>query len=116
MDKLFEALQMLVVFATIAFIVKIALEYGTRKKLIDKGLVDENVRHLFNYAAPAASSLKWGMVLTGIGIAVLIGRLVPYRWEEEMTISLMFILAGLALIIYYVIAPKLRNRSNGGKQ
>ena len=80
-----------------------------RKKLIEKGLVDKNVKYLFKYGSPAQSSLKWGMVLVGIGIAIIIGRLVPYRWSDEVTVSAIFILAGLALIIYYIISPRVIN-------
>ena len=104
-----DVLQMAIAFFTICFVVKASLDYFTRKKLIDKGLVDKNVKYLFKYGSPALSSLKWGMVLVGIGAAVIIGKLVPYRWSDEITISGMFILAGLALIIYYFIAPKASN-------
>ncbi len=101
-----EVLNMAIGFFTICFVVKAFLDYFMRKRLIDKGLVDKNVKYLFSYGSPALSSLKWGMVLIGIGAAVIIGRLVPYRWSDEATISGMFVLAGLALVIYYFIAPK----------
>jgi len=107
MNDLKEVLQMLIVFGSIAFIIKTFLDYSMRKKLIEKGLVDSNVKHLFRYGGPTSTSLKWGMMLIGIGAAVIVGRLVPYRIQDEVTISLMFILAGLALVIYYFIAPKL---------
>jgi len=109
MDNLSDVLQMAIGFFTICFVVKASLDYFMRKRLIDKGLVDKNVKYLFQYGSPALSSLKWGMVLVGIGAAVIIGRLVPYRWTDEVTISGMFILAGLALIIYYFMAPKKPN-------
>lgn len=114
MDNFNETLQIVVVFASIGMIFKLFLDYFMRRKLIDKGLVDKNVRHLFSYGSPAASSLKWGMVLIGVGAAVIIGRIVPYRWSDEITISAMFILAGLALIIYYLVVPKICN-GNGDK-
>ena len=96
-------------FFTICFVIKVIADYSMKKKLIDKGLVDENVKHLFKYSSPASGSLKWGMVLLAIGIAVIIGRLVPYDWSDEATVASMFILAGLALIVYYAIAPKIVN-------
>ncbi len=102
-------------FFGICFVAKALLDYFTRRRLIDKGLVDKNVRHLFKYGSPSLSSLKWGMVLVGIGAAVIIGRLAPYRWSDEATISGMFILAGLALIIFYLIAPKAPN-GNGDRE
>jgi hypothetical protein len=103
-------------FFTICFVVKAFLDYFMRRRLIEKGLVDKNVKHLFKYGSPALSSLKWGMVLIGLGGAVIIGRLVPYRWSDEITISSMFILAGLALVIYYFIAPKTANGNEDAGQ
>jgi len=107
MGEFTDVLQMLVVFGFFGFAIKAILDYSMRKKLIDKGLIDSNVKHLFRYGGPTATSLKWGMVLIGIGTAVVVGRFMPYRIQDEVTISMMFILAGLALVIYYFVAPKL---------
>lgn len=107
MHSFSEAIQMAIVFFAIVAAIKIILDYSMRKRLIEKGLVDSKVRYLFSATSPAATSLKWGMVLMGIGIAVIIGKLVPYGMQDEITISSMFILAGLALVLYYFIAPKL---------
>ncbi len=113
--NLSDVLHMAIGFFGICFVVKAVLDYFMRRRLIDKGLVDKNVKYLFKYGSPSLSSLKWGMVLVGIGSAVIIGKLAPYRWSDEATISGMFILAGLALIIYYFIAPKAPN-GNGDRK
>jgi len=110
-----DVLEMTIVFFTIGFIVKLILDYSMRKRLIDRGLVDKNVKYLFSYGSPASSSLKWGMVLIGIGAAIIIGRLAPYRWSDEITVSGIFILAGLALVVYYAIAPKLKSNGDSEK-
>ena len=112
MLQLTDAIEMVIVFFTIGFVVKLFLDYSMRKKLIEKGLVDKNVKYLFRYGGPAASSLKWGMVLIGVGVAIMIGQFVPYRWSEEITVSGIFILAGLALVVYYAIAPKIKNNGD----
>jgi hypothetical protein len=102
-----DTIELAIVFFAISFVIKSILDYSMKKKLIDKGLVDENVKHLFKYSGPANGSLKWGMVLVAVGGAVIIGRLAPYSWSDEATVSSMFILAGLALIVYYAISPKI---------
>ncbi len=116
MQSFNDTFQLAIVFFAIVAAIKIILDYSMRKRLIEKGLVDSKVRYLFSATSPAATSLKWGMVLMGIGIAVIIGRLVPYRVQDEITISSMFILAGLALVLYYFIAPKLENSSEHVEQ
>jgi len=116
MESFHDAIIVAIIFFSVVAAIRIILDYSMRKKLIEAGLVDSNIRYLFSTTGPAATSLKWGMVLMGIGIAVIIGRLVPYRLQDEVTISSMFILAGLALIIYYFIAPKINNPASDSKQ
>jgi len=87
-------------------LVKMLSDSRLRNKLIDKGMVDENVKYLYTNQQEAAvpSSLKWGMVLIGVGAAFLIGQLVPSHVSGEVTVGSMFIFAGLGLLIYYAIA------------
>jgi hypothetical protein len=101
-------------FSVVAF-VKIVSDNKVRSKLIDKGMVDENVKYLYTnrleYHCPAA--MKWGMVLIGIGLAFLIGVWAPSDLQGEITAGSIFILAGLGLIIYYIIAKRMANQTEG---
>jgi len=98
-----------IVFISILLLIKYILDSRIKSKLIEKGLVDENVKYLYGNRlegnVPAA--LKWGIVLIGIGLAFMIGQLVPGEMQEEITISAMFLLAGLGLISYYFIGKKI---------
>ena len=78
---------------------------------------DEKVKYLYmnKLEAHVPSSLKWGMVLIAVGAAILIGQFVPYSYQEEATISGMFIMAGLALIVYYFIAGKIIKKAEEEK-
>ena len=102
-----------VVFVSIIVMIKLLSDNRLRTKLIDKGMVDENIKYLFfdrqDFRAPTA--LKWGMVLIGIGLAFLIGQLVPSNISGEVTVGCMFLFAGLGLIIYYFIAKTLSKQS-----
>ncbi|MBD3233052.1 MAG: hypothetical protein GF315_04950 [candidate division Zixibacteria bacterium] len=107
----YEFLIPIALFIVIAYIFKVIAEHKTRNKLIEKGLVDENVKHLFlAQGHNILSSLKWGMVLVGVGIAFLIGHFVPEDISHEVTASSALILAGLALLIFYFIEAKKENR------
>ncbi len=109
MDKAWEMLPLIVFFVVVAYVIKIILENATRKKLIDKGMVDENVKYLYmdKPTSQTLSALKWGMVAIGIGLAIFIGQMVQYDLREEVTIGCMFIFGGLALVIYYPIANRM---------
>jgi uncharacterized membrane protein len=113
-----EAIIVLIIFGSAAYVVKILAEARTRNRLIEKGLVDEKVKFLFtgNQELQTLSSLKWGMVLVGIGAAALLSQLFPYYFEVEAAIGLAFILAGVAFLVYYPLASsrlkKLEKKDN----
>jgi membrane protein implicated in regulation of membrane protease activity len=97
-----------VVFFSVVAVVKIVAESRTRNRLIERGMVDERVRDMLapDREMAALSSLKWGMVLVGIGLAALLSQLFPYYMDSEVAFGLMFIFAGIAFLIYYPIAGK----------
>lgn len=117
MQNMVEIIVPVASFIFIFMLVKYFLDYRTRQKLVEKGLVDEKVKFLFaeKMDAQFMSSLKWGLVLIGIGIAVFIGQSVHTDKSEEITAGAMFVLAGLALLIHYGIANRLskKSKSNG---
>ena len=108
MDKMWEMIPVLAMVLVVPVIIKLLSDNKTRRKLIEKGLVDEKVKYLFldKPKEYVSSSLKWGMVLIAIGLAVFVGQMAPKELVEEVTIGAMFVLGGLALVIYYAIASK----------
>ena len=112
MDKMWEMLPLVVMFIMVPIIIKLLSDNKTRRKLIEKGLVDEKVKYLFMDKPKeyVSSSLKWGMVLIAIGLAVFVGQMAPKELMEEVTIGAMFVFGGLALVIYYVIASRNINK------
>ena len=99
-----SVLVVIIVFGSILLFVKIFADSKIRGKLIDKGMVDENIKYLSGTNVPA--SLKWGMVLISMGLAFFIGLLFPEAIRGEITFGSLFILGGAALIIYYLMAHK----------
>jgi hypothetical protein len=91
-------------------LVKVVMENRLRQKLVDKGLVDEKIKPLFQFRplAQSASALKWGMVLIAVGLAFFfaygIQRWVPAGVRDEITAGAVFFMAGLAMVVYYAIA------------
>lgn len=94
------------VFLSFVLMIKIISDNRIKKMLIERGKVDENVKFLYqNFAArDPLSSVKWGMVLIGIGLAFLLGQLFPYSVSDEAVIGLMFLFAGVGFLVYYFMA------------
>ena len=103
----------LAVFFTIGYIVKTTTDNRLRKKVVEKGIVDDKIKYLFrNYEEHGSlSSLKWGMISTAVGLGLLVGYLMPnYQYNQEIIFAFMFIFAGVALLLYYVLAERILKR------
>ncbi|MFQ5584110.1 MAG: DUF6249 domain-containing protein, partial [Calditrichia bacterium] len=101
-----EILIPIALFISMVAIVKILDDNKTRRKLIDKGLVGEDVKFLYQSTSQPLSSVKWGLVLIGLGLALLIGQFAGEDISDTITIGLMFLFAGIGFLIYYGIAKK----------
>ncbi len=106
-EYLMIVMNVFIVFGTIGFVIKTIADSRIRSKAIEKGIVNDDLKNLFERAGDqfltGLNAIKWGMVLMGIGIAIVVGRFFPYEYADEATFGLAFILAGLAFIIYYTI-------------
>ncbi len=109
----------IVFFIVFAAIIKILSDSKTKRMLIEKGMIDENVKYLYadRYDVNVPASLKWGMVLTAIGLAVIVGRILDNYLHDtdQITIALMFVFGGLAMIVYYFIAKKMNEKAESQK-
>jgi hypothetical protein len=111
--EIMSALIVGIVFVSVLGFVKMLSDNKIRSKLIDKDMVNENIKHLYStrFDANVPGALKWGLALIGIGAAFLIGLLVPVEVQGEVTVGSMFLLAGLGFLVYYGIAKRLNDRS-----
>jgi len=103
-----DALIVGIIFASVVAIVKIVTDAVTRRRILDRAASDPKAtQNLFAHPELMnLSSLKWGMVLVGIGLAWLISRWMPYYWHDETVFGLMFLLAGIGMLAYYPIAQR----------
>ncbi|MBN2346753.1 MAG: hypothetical protein JXO51_10230 [Candidatus Aminicenantes bacterium] len=110
LENLAPVLILIVIGYFTVDLVRVVAENRLRHKLVEKGLVDEKVKLLFEARplAQSASALKWGLVLIGVGMALLfafaIHSWVPATIRGEMTAGAVFFMAGLGMIVYYAIA------------
>ncbi len=100
-------------FFSFVAIIKIISDKRVKRLLIEKGRMDDSVKYfneISNGRRNPLTAIKWGLVLVGLGLALLVGQFFPYTVSDEITISLMFLFAGAGFLAYYFIA---RSRMTG---
>ena len=102
-----------IIFVSISFVVKVISDNRIRKRLIESGKIDEKLQFLYmdggKKESSPLSSLKWGLVLVALGLALFVGQFLPYEMEGEGTIGTMFLFSGIAFLIYYNISKNGQN-------
>ena len=104
-----EVLIPISVFAMVFGIVYLVVRKKERMALIEKGLTTD-VLDTHRYSL---SSLKWGLVFLGVGIGILVGRiLAEYTTlgEEESFFSMVFLFGGLSLLVFYFIEKSMEKK------
>lgn len=108
-----EVLIPLVFFLTIGAIwgSVVLTRHKERMSMIEKGLKAEDIKSLYERNALKISplnSLKWGMVLVCIGIAIMIGIWLheSFFLSEGVFPALIATFGGAGLILFYIIARR----------
>ena len=109
-DNLMVVLNLFIIFGAIFMVIKTISDNRLRQRLIDQGQIDENAKSLFA-KQPAEwltglNAVKWGMVLIGIGLAVIAGRFFEFQYQDEISWGLALIFSGVAFLIYYSMYKK----------
>jgi ABC-type Fe3+-siderophore transport system permease subunit len=93
-------------FAMIFGIVFLFIRTKERQALIEKGVNAS----IFDSKKSEISSLKWGLLLVGIGVGILFGKLLAVITalnEEPAFFSMICLFGGIGLIIFHQIARRL---------
>ncbi len=94
-------------------IIYIVVRRKERLALIEKG-ADAS---LFQTKKKVSSDLKWGMLLLGIGVGILLGRIfAAYSnlGEEASYFSMISLFGGLSLVIYHFLARSMEKKAGSG--
>jgi len=102
-----EIIGPVAVFAMIFGIVYIALRHKERMTLIKTGGNASSIESKGNILG----SLKWGMIFIGIGLGIIIGKIIATSTtmeEEAAFFSMICLFGGVALMLYYIIANRIK--------
>ena len=90
------------------FFTKAITDYILKKKMIDKGYVNEDTQAIFKRHADENkySALKWGLIILFGGLALIILEYIPTSPESPLPYGLLAFSISLGFLIYYFMIKK----------
>jgi len=97
--------------ASIFFFTKVMTDYILKKKMIDKGFVNDDTQAIFKQhtADGKFSSLKWGLIIFFAGLSLVIMEFIPTSPDSPLPYGLFAVSVSLGFLIYYYIVKKNSN-------
>ena len=111
-NNLREVLMPLAIFAglggSVYFFVKVMTDYILKKKMIEKGFVNEDTQAIFKQHAAdnKYGSLKWGLIIFFSGLSLIIMEFLTVRPESPLPYGLFAVSASLGFLVYYFVMKK----------
>jgi hypothetical protein len=108
-----EIIVPIIVFAMVFGIVYISLRHKERMTLIKNQINASSLETKGNILG----SLKWGMIFIGIGLGIIVGKIIASNInieEEAAFFSMICLFGGIALMLYYLVARRFENRDQSG--
>jgi hypothetical protein len=99
--------------AGIYFFTKVMTDYLLKKKMVDKGFVNEDTQAIFKQQQVADNkyaSLKWGLIIFFAGLALILIEYVPVGPESPLPYGLFAVSVSLGFLIYYFVAKSNNNQ------
>ena len=93
---------------SVYFFTKVMTDYILKKKMIDKGYVNEDTQSIFKQQTSENkySALKWGLIIFFAGLALVMMEYVPAGPESPLPYGMFAVSVSLGFLIYYYIVKK----------
>jgi hypothetical protein len=107
-----EVLMPLAIFSgfggTVYFFVKTMTDYMLKKKMIDKGFVNDDTQAIFKQHASESkyASLKWGLIAFFGGLSLMVMEFVDVQPESPLPYGMFAVFVSIGFLLYYVIVKK----------
>jgi len=107
-----EVLMPLAIFAglggSVYFFVKVMTDYILKKKMIEKGFVNEDTQAIFKEHSVdyKYSSLKWGLIVFFGGLSLIIMEFLTVNPESPLPYGLFSVAVSLGFLLYYFFVKR----------
>jgi hypothetical protein len=94
--------------ASIFFFTKVMTDYILKKKMIDKGFVNDETQAIFKQHSSddKYSSLKWGLIVFFAGLSLVLMEYIPVAPESPLPYGLFAVSVSFGFLIYYFLIKK----------
>jgi len=114
MENLRDVLMPLTIIGSfgtsIYYFTKVMTDYILKKKMIDKGFVNDDTQAIFKAQSESGenkfTSLKWGLIIFFAGLSLVIMEFIPTSPDSPLPYGLFAVSVSLGFLIYYFIVKK----------
>ena len=94
--------------AALYFFTKVVTDYILKKKMIEKGFVNEDTQAIFKTHTPDGryGSLKWGLLTLSGGVALILMDYLEVRSDSPLPYGLLAVALSIGFLVYYVLVKK----------
>jgi hypothetical protein len=94
--------------ATLYFFTKVLTDYFLKKKMVEKGFVNDETQSIFKKHASENkfAALKWGILILSAGIALILIHTMNVDPETPLPYGIFSICIATGFLIYYVIVKR----------
>lgn len=94
--------------ASVFYFAKVMTDYILKKKMIEKGYVNEETQALFKQhtSENKYTSLKWGLIIFFGGLALVLLEYIPTGPESPLPYGLFAVSVSFGFLIYYFLMKK----------
>ncbi len=93
---------------TIYFFTKVMTDYILKKKMIEKGFVNDDTQAIFKQHSTDGkySSLKWGLIIFFAGLSLVIMEFIPTEHDSPLPYGLFAVSVSFGFLLYYFIIKR----------
>ncbi|MBS1487543.1 MAG: hypothetical protein JST43_08120 [Bacteroidetes bacterium] len=94
--------------AGVYFFASVMTNYILKKKMIEKGFVNEDTQAIFkqHVSENKYASLKWGLLAFFVGVSLIIMEYIPVQPQSPLPYGVLFVAVSLGFLIYFFIVKK----------
>lgn len=89
-------------------IIRSITDYILKKKMIEKGYVNEEVQAIFksHKSNDTYAALKWGLIILFAGFSLILMEFIPYAPNSPLPYGLFAMFIAIGFLVYYFLIKK----------